>query len=61
MSFKDLITISPGFHRSVNVKYDLHNESKVAGYIPTEKTEAVMKHVLSLYRGLQMRCCTVNR
>jgi hypothetical protein len=47
MKLKDIIAISPGFHRSVNVKYDLPNESKVSGYIPTEKSEAVMKHVLS--------------
>jgi len=51
MKLSELISISPGFHRSVNVKYDIHNEEKVASYVPTERAEAVMEHVLSAING----------
>lgn len=51
MKLSELITISPGFHRSVNVKYDVHNEEKVASYIPTERAESVMEHMLSAING----------
>ena len=47
MKLRELVTISPGFHRSVNVKYDIHNEEKVISYVPTERAESVMGHMLS--------------
>ena len=51
MQLSDLIQISPGFHRSINVKYDLDNAQKVSNYIPTEKSESVFAHVLSSLNG----------
>lgn len=32
-----VVSISPGFQYSVNLKYDVDNEKKIASYIPTEK------------------------
>lgn|GEM_PF-1940638 len=51
VKLNELLTISPGFHRSVNIKYDLSNPDKVASFIPTEKSELVFEHVLSALKG----------
>ncbi len=51
MKLSELISISPGFHRSVNVKYDLHDPDKISTYIPTQKSEIVCNHVLSSVKG----------
>ena len=48
MKLNELITISPGFHRSVNIKYDLNKPEKVSGFIPTEKSEEIIEHVFLL-------------
>lgn len=41
-TYSDLIEINPIFQRSINLAYDLGNESKVAQYIPTPDSCAVM-------------------
>lgn len=51
MKLSDVITISPGFQRSVNVKHDMADPSKISGYIPTEKAETVLHHFLRSVRG----------
>jgi len=51
MRVGDVVTISPGFQRSINVVYDLDHEHKVMGYLPTERTEIVIKHVLDAISG----------
>ena len=51
MRVSDVVTISPGFQRSINVVYDLNHENKVKGYIPTERTEVVIQHVLDSISG----------
>lgn len=51
MKLSELISISPGFHRSVSVKLDLTNPDKIASYIPTDKADAVIEHVASALLG----------
>lgn len=43
---KDFITTSPGFQYSINIKYDLHNDQKVANYIPLKQTVELFKDVI---------------
>lgn len=59
MKLNELITISPGFHRSVNIKYDLNNPEKVSGFIPTEKSEEIIEHVLSALQGENNDCASI--
>lgn len=51
MKLNELISISPGFHRSVHIKYDLNNIGKITGYIPTEKSEYVLENLLQSLNG----------
>ena len=59
MKLNELITISPGFHRSVNIKYDLNNPENVSGFIPTEKSEEIIEHVLSALQGRNNDCASI--
>lgn len=43
---KELIDISKGFQTSVNIAYDLNNDDKVRGFIPTMSSLDVMEDVL---------------
>jgi len=51
MRVGDVVTISPGFQRSIHVVYDLNHENKVMGYIPTERTEIVIQYFLDAISG----------
>jgi hypothetical protein len=51
MKLGDLVSVAPEFSRSISVGYDLENEDRVAGYIPTKKSEGVIGHVLSAVSG----------
>lgn len=51
LKIKELISISPGFHRSVNIKMDLSTAEKIENYIPTVKSEAVIGHVTEALQG----------
>ncbi len=59
MKLSELISISPGFHRSINIKYDLNNPEKVSGFIPTEKSEEIIEHVLSSLQGINNDCASI--
>lgn len=51
MKINELISISPGFHRSVNIRMDLSDAAKIANYIPTVKSEAIIGHVAEALQG----------
>jgi len=51
VKLSEVITVSPAFQRSVNVKHDMTDPAKISGYIPTEKAEAVLFHFLLSVRG----------
>ena len=51
MRVSQLVSLSPGFQRSMNVVYDLNDREKVAGYIPTERSEGVLRHILRAMVG----------
>ena len=51
VKLSEVITVSPAFQRSVNVKHDMTDPAKISGYIPTEKAEACLFHFLLSVRG----------
>ncbi|HHV84037.1 MAG TPA: hypothetical protein GXX43_10345 [Tepidanaerobacter syntrophicus] len=59
MKLSELISVSPGFHRSINIKYDLNKPEKVAGFIPTEKSEEIIQHILSSLQGINNDCASI--
>lgn len=59
MKLRDYISISPGFNRSVNIKYDLKRPEKVSSYIPTQKAEEVFLSILTAARGSSNECASM--
>lgn len=51
MQISQLISVSPGFQRAINVVYDLNNRDKMSGYIPTERSEGVLRHIFRAMAG----------
>ena len=43
---KQLINIAKGFQTSVNIAYDLNNDEKIRGFIPTMSSLDVIEDVL---------------
>ncbi|WP_409967441.1 hypothetical protein RFF05_12710 [Bengtsoniella intestinalis] len=46
MPLNDYIKVRQGFQTSVNIAYDLHNETKVKDFIPTASALEVMENIL---------------
>lgn len=43
----EMIEISGGFQSSVNISYDLNNESKIRGFIPTASALELITNIIS--------------
>lgn len=47
MKLGELVKISPGFQRSINLAYDLNNPDKIETYIPTNSAEEALAVILN--------------
>lgn len=47
MRIEDALSISPGFQRSINLRYDLNDIDKIQSYIPTIQSEQAFSEILS--------------
>ena len=51
----DMITVASGFQYSVNIGYDLSNNSKLKNFIPTKSALNLLEDILAQYSSFIYR------
>lgn len=59
MAYSDFISISEQFKNSINIEYDLLNNSKIKNYIPTKDSNEVLKYYFDSFKDSNLVRATV--